>query len=210
MKLITHALREFFGHWHGWVLCPLPALLLWRTEGGRFLAMGCFFIASATRVALAFRNHGRRLATGVEEEPLPLWRTSMQSLGAEMFCAWALFALLSLVLNDPRDFDVVILAFVLAVTSLCVTPYLTLLTQKVFASVVFTVFATLCTKLLGGVVVVLVYGWDASERGYTTMPFTNPNLLVWMIWLNSAVLCAWCYCQTRRRFQIGAESPVAC
>jgi len=172
--------------------------------------MGGFFIACATRVALEFRNQSCRLETAVESEPLPLWHRAMQTLGAEVFGAWGVFALLSLSLSNPHSVDVVILAFVLAVTSLCVTPYLMMLTQRVFASVVFTVFASFGTKCLGGVVVVLVYGWDASERGYTTMPFTNPNLLVWMIWLNSAVLCAWCYCQTWRRFQIGAESPVAC
>jgi hypothetical protein len=62
-------------------------------------------------------------------------------------------------------------------------------------------------KLLGCVVVVLVYGWDASERGYTTMPWTRPNLLVWLFWLNTGVLCLVCYYLGVGRFRNRTAHP---
>jgi hypothetical protein len=197
---MPQVLRRLFDHGLGLVLYPLLILATWHSEGGRQWAMLVFFLACATRVAREFQRLGRRLAIG-DPATLSTWGTSLQSLAATVLSAWLAFSVLSLPLNNPRDFDVVILAFVLAITALCVTPYLMLLTKKVFASVVFTVFAAFATKLLGCVVVVLVYGWDASERGHTTMPFTHPNLLVGMIWLNTAVLSTWCCFQARRRFQ---------
>jgi hypothetical protein len=48
-------------------------------------------------------------------------------------------------------------------------------------------------KQFGCVVVVLVYGWDASERGYTTTPWTHPNLLVWFFWLSTSILSLFHY-----------------
>lgn len=189
-------LLAFVSRWAWW---PIPLLLLWRTEAGRLWAMGVLFAACATRVACAYRLHEQHWFEDGGPVHQTKWRHIWQTLAGEILLTWGLFALVSLSLSDPRDYDVVILAFLVAMTSLCVTPYLMLLTQKVFASVVFTLFATLLTKLLGCIVVVLVYGWDACERGYTTMPFTHPNLLVWMIWLNTAALCAWCYLQTQRR-----------
>jgi len=57
-----------------------------------------------------------------------------------------------------------------------------------------------CMKLLGCVVVVLLHGWDASERGYTIMPWTRPNLLVWLFWINTGVLSLGFYWLGVRRF----------
>src|SRR4051794_1501443 len=75
----------------------------------------------------------------------------------------------------------------------CVASYLALATRKFFATVVFTIGLVACMKLLGGIVVVLIHGWDASEHGYTTMPWAPPNLLVWLFWFNTGVLSLTCY-----------------
>jgi hypothetical protein len=185
-----------------WAWWPVLILLVWRTEAGRLWAMGVLFAACATKVACEFRDQVPRTSEDGEPVPRLTWRRAWRTLAGQVLLAWALFAAVSLSVSDSRDHDVVVLALILAITSLCVTPYLMQLTQKVFASVVFTFLAALLTKLLGCVVVVLVYGWDACERGYTTMPFTHPNLLVWMIWLNTTVLCAWCYSRMQRRLPV--------
>ena len=68
----------------------------------------------------------------------------------------------------------------------------------------FALFIVFCMKLLGGIVVVLVYGWHASEHGvprYTDMPWTHPNLMVWLFWLNTGVLSLSLYRLGARRFQ---------
>jgi len=55
-------------------------------------------------------------------------------------------------------------------------------------------------KILGCVVVVLVYGWHADAHGYTVMRWTDPNLLMLLFWLNSSVLSLSCYVLGRRQF----------
>jgi hypothetical protein len=115
--------------------------------------------------------------------------------------AWAVFSALHLVLNGRDDFVSVLQALSVLIPSCCIVPYLTRATSKPFAAVVFTVFLVACMKLLGCVVVVLVHGWDASERGHTTMPWAHPNLLVWLFWINTGVLSLVCYFLGVRRFR---------
>jgi hypothetical protein len=99
-----------------------------------------------------------------------------------------------LALNDRPDFVFVFLALSALV------PYLTLVTRKPFAAVVFAVFLVGSMKLLGCAVVVLVRGWDADEHGHLTMPWARPNFLVWLFWANTGVLSLGCYCSDVRRF----------
>jgi hypothetical protein len=117
----------------------------------------------------------------------------MVALAIALLSAWAFFSMVHLALNDRQDVVSVLLALSALVSAFCIVPYLTQLTRKPFAAVVFTVFLVACMKLLGCVVVVLVYGWDASEHGYTTMPWESPNLLVWLFWANTAVLSLVCH-----------------
>ena len=124
-------------------------------------------------------------------------------------CAWQLFALfvvfstLLLSINDSRDYVAVGLALGILAPALSVTPWLTLATGKPFGAALFTLVLVFFMKLLGCVVVVLRYGWHASEHGeprYTDMPWTHPNLLVWMFWINTGLLCAAMYVLGRRKF----------
>jgi hypothetical protein len=111
------------------------------------------------------------------------------------------FAGLSLALNDPRDYDVPFVALMSLVPALCTVPYLTLATRKPYAAVVFAVALVAALKLLGCVIVVLTYGWDASERGYTRMPWTDPNLLVWAFWGLTGVYSAVLYALGVQKYQ---------
>jgi hypothetical protein len=179
--------------WLGSVLLPWPALLLWRSYDGLALALGLFFVGAASLVAYSFRREGGAAAGGEFGDLRRLWRTRMVAVTAALLADWAAFSAVHLALNDPSDFVSVLLALSALVPSCCVVPYLTQVTRKPFAAVVFTVFLVGCMKLLGCVVVVLVHGWDASERGHTTMPWARPNLLVWLFWVNTGVLSLGCY-----------------
>ena len=190
--------------WLGSVLLPWPALLLWRSADGVALALGLFFVGSASLVAYSFRRDVNATGEGEPRHPRRIWRKRMVAVTVAQLAAWAGFSSVHLALNDRHDFVSVLLALSALIPSCCIVPYLTLVTRKPFAAVVFTVFLVGCMKLLGCVVVVLVHGWDASERGYTTMPWAHPNLLVWVFWANTGVLSLVCYCLGASRFRDGA------
>jgi hypothetical protein len=187
--------------WFGSVLLSWPALLLWRSDDGLRVALGLFFVGCASLVAYSFRR-GLTAPGGDESaDPRRIWRNRMVAATAALLAAWAAFSSVHLGLNDRNDVVSVLLAFSALIPSCCIVPYLTQVTRKPVAAVVFTVFLVGCMKLLGCVVVVLVYGWDASERGYTTMPWARPNLLVWLFWVNTGVLSLWLYYLGGRRFR---------
>ena len=202
---LSHEFRYLLPAWLGSVLLPWPALLLWRSDDGVRVALGLFFVGSASLVAYSF---GRDVSATTDDEfvhPRQRWRTRMIAVTAALLAAWAAFSAVHLALNDRYDFVSVLLALSALIPACCVVPYLTQVTRKPFAAVVFTVFLVGCMKLLGCLVVVLVHGWDASERGHTTMPWASPNLLVWLFWVNTGVLSLACYCLGVRRFREGTE-----
>ena len=201
IELMSDSLRCLLSAWIGCILLPLPAIVLWRSNSGRDVALGLFFLGCSNLVAYAFQQGGQRVAEGVTRPEL-IWGGQMKTLGLALLTAFGVFSLLLLVLSDARDFVAVALAFLILIPSLCVAPYFTLLTRKQFAAAIFTLFAVFCMKLFGCVVVVLVYGWhaDVHDPPYTDMPWTHPNLLVWLFWLNTGALSIWLYFSGRRRF----------
>jgi hypothetical protein len=212
---LSHELRYLVPAWLGSVLLPWPALLLWRSADGVALALGLFFVGSASLVAYSFRRDMNATGEGESRHPRRTWRERMVAVAVALLAAWAVFSSVHLALNDRQDFVSVLLALSVLVPSCCIVPYLTLATRKPVAAVVFTVFLVGCMKLLGCVVVVLVHGWDASERGHTTMPWTHPNLLVWVFWANTGVLSLVFYCLGATRFrrraaESGAAPDVGC
>jgi hypothetical protein len=187
-------LRQLLPAWLICLLLPLPAMLLWHSHDGRCVALWCFFIGCATLAAYAFRpSHSLERS----------WRDRMTALGMALFSAWIIYSLLWLVLVDAHDFVALFIAFQILIPSLFVVPCMVLVTRQPFAGVVFSLFLVGCMKFIGGAVVVLVYGWHADAHGYTTMPWTHPNLLVWLFWLNSSIFSLSCYILGRRRFMRG-------
>lgn len=206
---LTHEWRYLAPAWLGSVLLPWPALLLWRSPDGLALALGLFFVGSASLVAYSFRRDATATGEGESGDLRRIWRKRMVAVTAALLAAWAAFSAVHLGLNDRQDVVSVFLALSALIPSCCIAPYLTLLTRKPVAAVVFTVFLVGCMKLLGCVVVVLVHGWDASERGHTTMPWTHPNLLVWLFWVNTGVLSLVLYCLGVSRFRGRTAEPSA-
>lgn len=198
---LSHELRLIFPAWIGSLLLPWTALLLWRSADGVALALGLFFVGSASLVAYSFRCDIYVTSPGASWYLIRIWRTRMVAVSIALVVAWVAFSALHLALHGQEDLVSVWLALSALVPSCCIVPYLTQITRKPLAAVVFTVFLVGCMKLLGCVVVVLVHGWDASERGHTTMPWAHPNLLVWLFWTNTGVLSLVCYFLGVRRFR---------
>jgi hypothetical protein len=201
---LNHELRYLAPAWLGSVLLPWPALLLWRSSDGLALALGLFFVGCASLVAYSFRRDANARGEGESGHPRRIWRKRMGAVTAALLAAWVAFSSVHLALSDRYDFVSVFLALSALIPSCCIVPYLTLVTRKPVAAVVFTLFLVGCMKLLGCVVVVLVYGWDASERSHTTMPWARPNLLVCLFWVNTGVLSLWLYYLGGRRFRESA------
>jgi hypothetical protein len=124
----------------------------------------------------------------------------MRRVAAILLSAWLCFSCICMLLSNPDRIVCICLALGMLVPVFCIVPFYWLLTGWPLAAVVFTIFSVFAMKLLGNVVVVLVYGWDASDRGYTTMPWQHPNLLVWLFLFNTAFLSAFMYCAGRKKF----------
>jgi len=182
----------------------LPPVLFWQSEDGRFVALCLFFVSCSGLVASAFVRDVRRAESASPSSaftrPAQVWRVRSARLGCFLLVQWAVFSVLCLAVNDAQELLAPALALQSLVPALCLAPYLTLVTRKPLAAVVFTVFLVGCMKLLGCIVVVLVYGWDASEHGHTQLPWTHPNLLVWFFWSSTALLCLVFYWLGERRF----------
>ena len=193
------------------------------------MALGCFFVGCTTLVAFAFRNkcHQPNAPTSAPSHPVQVWRRKMLALGTALAAAFAVFSVLILIfnnppaseqqaiwwggsfLNHPRDLIAPMLASMTLIPSLCLVPYLTMATRSRFAAVIFTLFLVFSMKLLGAIVVVFIYGWDADKQGRTAMPWNCPDLLVWLFWAFSAVLCAAFYLLGKRRFRLSYCKPSA-
>jgi hypothetical protein len=195
-------LRHILPVWLGCILLPLPAIICWRSNYGRTMALCLFFVGCASLIAYAFSEVTTQEITGAVEHPKRIWQSWIRTLSLALIAAAAIFSVLLLVLSDARDLVAVALAFLILIPSLCVVPYFTLLTRKPFAAVVFTLCAVFFMKLLGCVVVVVIYGWhaDVHDPPYTDMPWTHPNLLVWLFWLFTAILSWLLYFLGKRRF----------
>ena len=186
--LLQRELRRLVPAWLGCVLLPVPALVLspsdegvpWRFAG---LSVGC-----AGLVAFAFQRYLKKQPATNSISPQLCWKQQTASVAMATLAAAVVFYLLALISGGTASLVVLFKAIYVAVLAVCIVPYLTLVTRHPFASVVFSIFLVFGLKLLGCLIVVLVYGWDASERGYTTTPWADPNLLVWLFWIFSAIL----------------------
>ena len=180
-----------------------PSLLLlasWHSEEGRRIALWLFFVGCACVVAHAFRLESSTTTMTDRKSAVRQWRAQLRRVAAILLFAWLCFSLICLLLSASDRTVCILLALGMLVPSICIAPFYALATRQQLAAVVFTVFSVFVMKLLGCVVVVLVYGWDASDRGYTAMPWEHPNLLVWLFLLNTALLSALMYRAGRAKF----------
>src|SRR3954464_11286219 len=82
--------------------------------------------------------------------------------------------------GGEADAVVPVLAALAVLPALGCVPFLTFVTGKPYAAVLFTLFLLGSVKLAGCVVVRVVYGPDALAQGQMDLPWEHPNLLVWL------------------------------
>lgn len=186
---LRRELQNLFPIWLGFALLPLPALLLWRDSDGISLALFLFSIGCASLVAFVFRHDVGALVFD-NAELTRNWRERMTGATIALIANVMVFSLFCTTLIDEPDFVAVFLACLIPIPALCVVPFFMLTVRQPLGAVVFTLATVFGMKLLGCIVVVLVYGWHADRHvpPYTDMPWTQPNLLVWLFWINTGVL----------------------
>jgi hypothetical protein len=179
-------------------LAPLALALLWRSPDGVRIGLACLFLASATLAAAAFGHvaqEGFRHAFGL----------ARRAVGSTV----ALFLVAEWAVRGNTDPAAMVLAVLVPLPVLAITPYLTLVTRRPMAAVVFTAGLLLLAKALAGTVVVTRYGWDADRQGETAMPWLAPNLMVWAFGLITAAECVIAHYLMSRLVRLGRLQDAA-
>jgi len=219
-------------------LLPLPLLFFVHSPIGRGYALMLFFVGAMAVVAYSFRRD--LVAYSVAEldpsQARKLWKQRIASLVVALSVALLAFTLVSVLVNNPynygtaqgladegiwwrafifeipRDFAAPILAALAVAAAICIVPYWVLATRKPYAAVVFSAALIGSMKLVGCLIVVLIYGWDSDQQGRLGMPWNDPDLLVWLFFGFSTMLSVTCLVIARRRFvqqYCGSEVSVA-
>jgi hypothetical protein len=202
MPQLRQELRQAFPAWAIAVLLPAPAVITSRNGG---LGLTYFFVASLGLVATVFWRDFHELSGPQRDDRL--WIAKLAAAAIWLFAAWLIFAASCLPLAPSDAMVTAALGFFALIPALCVVPWMLAVTRNPFIAIVFTLTLVACMKLLGCIVVVLVYGWEASERGYTGLPWLHPNLLVWSFWGFTAALAAIGYRLGAAKFARSEPAP---
>jgi hypothetical protein len=178
-KPLTSELRGALPAWLLCVLIPLPAIVFWRFLGGEPVAHSCFFVCCLGLVASRFRRQV------LAQQPPHPWHLKMLAVAVALISAALVFSLLWRTLADAHDLVTPFIAFQALIPAFGIVPYLTLITRKPAAAVVLSAFLVGCMKMIAGIVVNLVHGWN---YGHHELPWTDPNLMLWAFWVATAIL----------------------
>ena len=198
--------REFWLTLGVFFVATLPLIILWRVPWARGYALMVFFlgctVAAAKFVSRELAASGDA-ATRDSDGPRPTWGRMIAPLAVALIVAAAVFSAICWIfragVEDPPVAPM--LAFMSIVPVLGITPYFVLRFGKLLPAVVFTVALVGGMKLLGCLVVVLIYGWDADEQGRLGLPWDRPDLLVWLFWSFTAALSLTFFLLAARRFR---------
>ncbi len=193
----------FWSTWSAWLfslLLPLPAVLFWRSHDGRYVALCLFFAGSTGFVAHGFHALQNEGTNSMDELRLRrIWRSRLLFLSLLLLVQWIVFSAIVLATDSAHDIVAPALALGSLIPALTMAPYLTLATRNRIAAVVFTVFLVGCMKLLGCVVAIVFTGWS-DATGNPSLPWTHPNVVVWLFGLNTALLSCSFYLLGRNKF----------
>jgi hypothetical protein len=173
------------------IVLPIAPMVLWRSHEGRCVALWTFCAGCFSLAAFSFRPRA------ISSKPVLPWLDRMRVLAVALSLAWVALSILWIALVDRHDWVALFVAAQTLIPALCIVPYLTLITRKPFAAVVFSAFLLGCAKAIAGIVVNLVYGWS---NGHHEMPWTEPNLMLSTFWAAAMVLCSSCYLLGARVF----------
>jgi hypothetical protein len=190
----------------GFLAATFPFLLLWRTPMARGYALMIFFlgltIAAANYVGRAVELAGDRAADGRSGSGRS-WLQTIAPLTAALVLAAAVFSALCWLLSEGVEDPPIapMLAFMSLVPAIGITPYFVFALRRRFAAVVFAVTLVGAMKLIGCLIVVLIYGWDADEQGRLGLPWHRPDLLVWLFWSLTTMLSVTLYVLAAGRYR---------
>jgi hypothetical protein len=168
------------------LLFPVPLLNFVHDGTGRAFAFAYLFFGCALLAGECFRP-SREDSTASDAGAV--WRAKMAALGVAMIVAATSFCVGYWAITGQLESSVVSLAFLSVVPALGLVPYLVLRLHHPYVAVLFASLLLGAVKLLGCVVVHLVYGPSALAEGRTAMSWDNPNLLVWFC-LVGGMLCS--------------------
>jgi hypothetical protein len=189
-------LRELLPTWAVVVLLPVPMATFWHEGSGRDFAYAYLFLGCAILAAERFG----RTAGSESARDVPLWRTKLTALGLAMAAAAGVFTAFAWAILGRPDALVPLLAVVASVPALCCVPFLAVVTGRPYAAVLFAAVLLAVVKLLGCVIAVLVYGWNAQAEGHLALPWEQPNLLVWLCLAGAMAVSVVMYPLGRRAF----------
>jgi hypothetical protein len=128
------------------------------------------------------------------QQPPLVWHMKMLAVGVALLAMGIVFSALWLTLADADDLVTPFIAFQSLIPAFCIVPWVTLITGKPAAAVVLSAFLVGCMKMIAGIVVNLVHGWN---YGHHELPWTEPNLMLWSFWVATAVLSVLYLCWER-------------
>jgi hypothetical protein len=196
MPTVRSELREMLPTWTVAVLLPAPLATFWHDGSGRGFAYAYLFLGCAI---LAAERFGRTAAQG-GPAGVSLWRAKMTALGLAAAAAVGVFTAFVWALIGRPDALVPLFATLAVVPALCFVPFFAVVTGRPYAAVLFAALLVGSVKLAGCVVVVLLYGWNAQEKGRLTLPWERPNLLVWLCLTGAMTLSVVLFPLGRRAF----------
>jgi hypothetical protein len=201
MSIVCSELRDLLPTWAVVVLLPVPVATSWHDGAGRdfayaYLFLGCAILAAERFGPLLMHSDENPSSRG---EPR-LWRAKVMALGLAMLAALCVFTACAWAMLGRPDALVPLLATVAIIPALCCVPYLAVVTGIPYAAVLFAVFLLAAVKLVGCLVAIFVYGWNAQEEGHLTLPWERPNLLVWLCLAGAIIMSVVMYPLGRQAF----------
>lgn len=162
------------------LLFPVPILNFWQDGAGRAFAFAYLFIGCAFLAADSF---GRMLPFDAVEpsgtaERRRLWNVKMTALGLAAGLAVASFSVAFWAISGSVNLGVPLLASLMLLPALCCIPCLTMAVRNPFVAVLFGAASLGLIKVVGCLIVRVVYGPNALAEGYMNISWDNPNLLV--------------------------------
>src|SRR5262245_49802402 len=208
MQTVSGELRDMLPTWAVAVLLPLPVATFWQDGSGRDFAYAYLFLGCAILTAERFGRPARVDATERAGDAPRLWRVKVGALAWGMAGAVAVFTAFGWAMSGQTDAVVPVLAVLAVVPALGCVPFLAIVTGRPYAAVLFTVFLLGAVKLAGCVVVRIVYGPNALAEGHMTLPWEQPNLLVWLCLAGAMALSAVLYPLGRPAFLTRGTPPL--
>jgi hypothetical protein len=209
--LLRNELREILPAWALCLALPMAEILFWQSDQGRSYGLGSFFLGCTILAALAIHKKIRSpktlSASGDAPVERPNGRSTMLALSLALFAAFVVFSALSLLVNDSQDCVVPMLALMAIVPAIGMTPYFVLATRKRFAAIVFTIFLVGLGKSVAATAAEYVdpnapgrFAVNPDGSVYMPMPWSHPNLRVWLFWTYNGVLSLSFFLLAMRRF----------